>query len=406
MQKHKSWGCSGKRDPTAYVKKTQLVTPSGVDHDFNFISGIERSRDRAGEHLQGQSIQNAQSRSARLNQPSFRNRLQLARVNIEYAPLGMTRQKLNKTRLTQVCHLRTHGHGDANRMKSKRINWTVEWLHEDNTSSIGSIFDDEQVHKAYLPLYYKRTGVPRKKRKRDDEPTIASGNLDGGQDMIVPLSDDPSSAKEETGELPTLKVDHEGVEDKEPLTTLTEDDSLSVATTATTAATDAQAHTLDAPMNDASKEQDAAMQEGPDHDKAAGANEVVDESSFQYYLVKPRTTGTEKVLIPLSPTDTFLTCLQNQTVLEFPTIQVLGAGLEELPAGFVTEDSYASKFRKEAHDLEQLIKEEGEIDSGDISTADKSSDPHRNATDVDAKTAAMPTSTTLLATLERDMQRN
>ena len=102
VQRHKSRGCSGKRDPTAYVKKNQLVTPSGVDHDFNFISGIERSRDRAGEHLQGRSIQDADSRSSRLNQPSFRNRLALAGVTIEYAPLGLTRQKLNKTKLTQV----------------------------------------------------------------------------------------------------------------------------------------------------------------------------------------------------------------------------------------------------------------------------------------------------------------
>jgi hypothetical protein len=102
VQKHKSWGCSGKRDPTSYVKKSQLVTPSGVDHDFNFISGIERSRDRVEEQLQGRSIQDAEGRSTRLNQPAFRNRLQLARVHIEYAPLGMSRQRLNKTKLTQV----------------------------------------------------------------------------------------------------------------------------------------------------------------------------------------------------------------------------------------------------------------------------------------------------------------
>lgn len=102
VQTHKARGCSGKRDPTSYVKKSQLATPSGVDHDYNFISGIERSRGRAEDHLQGRSIHDAEGRSTRLNQPAFRNRLQLARVNVEYAPLGMSRQKLNKTRLTQV----------------------------------------------------------------------------------------------------------------------------------------------------------------------------------------------------------------------------------------------------------------------------------------------------------------
>jgi hypothetical protein len=102
VQRHKSWGCSGKRDPTSFVKKSQLATAPGVDHDYNFISGIERSRDRAEEYLQGRSIQGAEGRSTKLNQPAFRNRLQLARVVVEYAPLGMSRQKLNKTKLTQV----------------------------------------------------------------------------------------------------------------------------------------------------------------------------------------------------------------------------------------------------------------------------------------------------------------
>lgn len=46
-QRHKAWaGCSGRRDPTAYMPAHKLKTPAGVDHDYNFLSAIERGRER------------------------------------------------------------------------------------------------------------------------------------------------------------------------------------------------------------------------------------------------------------------------------------------------------------------------------------------------------------------------
>lgn len=103
VQRHKEWAqCSGKRDPTAYVKKAQLASASGVDHDYNFIFGIEQSRDRAEERLEEKVKQGEDARSAKLNHTNYRNRLHQARVNVEYAPVGMSRQKLNKTRLAKV----------------------------------------------------------------------------------------------------------------------------------------------------------------------------------------------------------------------------------------------------------------------------------------------------------------
>lgn len=46
-QRHKAWaGCSGRRDPTAYMPPHKLKTPAGVDHDYNFLSAIERGRER------------------------------------------------------------------------------------------------------------------------------------------------------------------------------------------------------------------------------------------------------------------------------------------------------------------------------------------------------------------------
>ncbi|KAK0704807.1 hypothetical protein B0H67DRAFT_498525 [Lasiosphaeris hirsuta] len=52
VQKHKARAdCDGIRNPRAFVPISQLRTASGVDHDFNFISSIERARERAEKDL-------------------------------------------------------------------------------------------------------------------------------------------------------------------------------------------------------------------------------------------------------------------------------------------------------------------------------------------------------------------
>jgi len=50
VNKHKTWSrCDGLRDATAY-KRNALSTRSGVDHDYNFLSAIERDK-KAAEHV-------------------------------------------------------------------------------------------------------------------------------------------------------------------------------------------------------------------------------------------------------------------------------------------------------------------------------------------------------------------
>ncbi|OBT79016.1 hypothetical protein VF21_02483 [Pseudogymnoascus sp. 05NY08] len=48
VQTHKRRAdCSGVRDPTVYKPMRDLATPSGIDHDFNFLSKIERGVERS-----------------------------------------------------------------------------------------------------------------------------------------------------------------------------------------------------------------------------------------------------------------------------------------------------------------------------------------------------------------------
>lgn len=105
VKRHKEWHqCSGKRDPTAKVPKAQLFTPAGIDHDFNFITGIERSRaDLETKVPQGKRIEGGSLRSGiESKSRNIQERLDLTRVNIDWAPIGMSRQKLNQTKWSKV----------------------------------------------------------------------------------------------------------------------------------------------------------------------------------------------------------------------------------------------------------------------------------------------------------------
>src|ERR1700710_2574724 len=47
-RRHKLWAsCSGIRDPTAFRPKSELATPSGIDHDYNFLHSIEHGIERS-----------------------------------------------------------------------------------------------------------------------------------------------------------------------------------------------------------------------------------------------------------------------------------------------------------------------------------------------------------------------
>lgn len=56
-RRHKLWSqCSGVRDPAAYLKRSELATESAFDRDFNFITKIERSLERAEREAEVRGI--------------------------------------------------------------------------------------------------------------------------------------------------------------------------------------------------------------------------------------------------------------------------------------------------------------------------------------------------------------
>ncbi|KAG5976703.1 hypothetical protein E4U58_000036 [Claviceps cyperi] len=145
-KKHKSWSqCSGHRDPTTYIPPSRLRTSAGVDHDYNFLHGIELSLERSEkiliqekkllqeEELRPLTVQQVrwkigkdgrrrkvlvtqalrEAHKARKLDKGLIYKLRTLNVQVVYVPVGMARQRENHTTLHR---------------KTGRIHWQVEWL--------------------------------------------------------------------------------------------------------------------------------------------------------------------------------------------------------------------------------------------------------------------------------------
>lgn len=104
--------CSGVRDPAAYLNKRALATPSAFDRDFNFISGIERGRQRAERDAENRNISledegegsgkvfGRRGGKARSQQIMLLRAYDESGVAVVKAPVGMTREKQNRTHVS------------------------------------------------------------------------------------------------------------------------------------------------------------------------------------------------------------------------------------------------------------------------------------------------------------------
>jgi len=91
------------RDPAAYLKRSELATPKSFDQDFNFISGIERTIERADRDAISRGVRLRGVQQAGRREGPAKGEVQLQKaiekcgVVIEKAPVGMSRSMNNKT---------------------------------------------------------------------------------------------------------------------------------------------------------------------------------------------------------------------------------------------------------------------------------------------------------------------
>jgi len=337
-KRHQQWAqCSGERDPTVYVRKSKLATPAGVDHDYNFIAGIERAFDGAERRLEESGLQaNNSTGKAQKRENALRQAVSRSEIIVEKAPLGMTRQKQNRTHWLPR-YVSSHFYPSQKidpSIRSKCIEWTVEWIHEDNSSHIDQVKDDTPLWQAHFWLVRRRTRESRK-RKRDSAQVRES---DEGEFENAFGDPAPNPEQPEVDEKAAL------IATSSPEIQL-EEPNLS------------QPESKEEQVNDERTSQ-ILLEESLDHLSSA-TREVVaeakpgtpDSAGNHYYLVKPRTGTPQKVLIPLSPLDTLSKCLHRQVILEFPSIKVLSKPPLELPSDCILEKDYLGKFKTEPMDI-------------------------------------------------------
>lgn len=302
IKKHKAWSeCSGERDATAYVAKSQLRTAAGIDHDYNFLHGMERSMERAErvvvrdrgliaeEELHPLTVQEVRWRTGKdgkrrkilvtraLREAKGRSferflgqRLRKLNVTVMCVPSGMARMRENLTTLNR---------------RSGRINWQVEWLAfeagSDETGPrtkrvLGKTMDDVPLHQAYRTALDDQTKTENKQSKK---------GLRGGRDEYQ-LSWD--SKYPHTGE--SLQDPHTGT---------------------------------------------WFTHRGPVIEKWPSEQDDEQRDEYQFFLARPYTRSDQPMVVTsLSAGDCLRVVLKDTRVLEFPTIYVLRGG-KTLPAGFV-----------------------------------------------------------------------
>ncbi|WBW73083.1 snoRNA biogenesis protein Bcd1 [Schizosaccharomyces osmophilus] len=100
--------CSGKRDPTKFIPKNQLV--SHLNSDYNFLSGLEKVLEKK-EKDESASIHRADR-----NRTQLKRSIEKTGINVHLAPPSIKKRKDNKT------------HFDR---KKRHVVWTIEWqLHD------------------------------------------------------------------------------------------------------------------------------------------------------------------------------------------------------------------------------------------------------------------------------------
>ncbi|KAI5466979.1 hypothetical protein BGZ63DRAFT_370065 [Mariannaea sp. PMI_226] len=317
IKKHKAWSeCTGERDATAYVPPAKLKTPAGIDHDYNFLHGIELAVERNEKLLIGErklvqeeelrplTVQEVKWKPGRdgrnrkvlvtrvLREPKSRTferflaqRLKKLNINITCAPMGMARQKENRTTLNR---------------RTGRINWQVEWItfapsnedeekqddnDEDDESQEGprkkrnlsKVMDDVPLYEAYYTM------LEEQERAKTQQPKKAIRGWNGGHSQEV------------------------------------SDGTWTVGL-----------HTLQSPYNGT-----WGACYGADAGLWPSEREEEQKRSFKYFLASSHIqSNLPSTVTELQPAECFRDILTNTRVLEFPTIYVLREN-EKLPSGFV-----------------------------------------------------------------------
>jgi hypothetical protein len=329
-KRHKLWSdCNGVRDPTVYKPRHELATPAGIDHDYNFISSIERGIERTDrliidekglvdrKELMGHGDNRRWKGQQHTGGDSLLEKaLERLGVIVDKAPKGMKRNRDNSTNWSK---------------HQKCINWQVEWIKDDGSRVLGKVLEIHPIGEAYAALQeeQRRASMTAAERKQDKKRRATEikrvakkARVDSEFDILTQIStmQNPDSSAWDQVVVPEF----EEADGKSGLGT----DSEFIPT--------------------------------PSYDSVEAS------TVFYFYLHRPYTTSSNpRVLIPLSSSEPLSTLLRNRVVLEYPTIYAITSLPNSLPDKFMLEDDYLQRKHLDPS-LRNTIQEDVDMEEGEI----------------------------------------
>lgn len=334
------------RDPASYLRRRELATESAFDRDFNFITGIERSLERAERDTENRGIElprgvsdevevngadtNNAGEGRKRKHPhqglvkgeaGFLRGAAAGGVNVIRAPRGMSRNKQNRSRwhsksvvfsISAVLGSMLIG------TRHKCLSWTVEWITVDRTRTVRNSLETCSVAEAY-----DRAFPPPTQKKSEFGP---------------PKEEDQADRKEQddaTSPSATIPTSTQTAEINPPRTSTSE--------------------TVEAPTERAGRKPSSLDQTVHPH------------RDIYFYLHRPRTTSKKPVLAPLTPSASLTTALRSRTILEYPTIYVLPDSTaillaEKETSPFLLEEEYLRTATPEESGAESTGLTQGSAD--------------------------------------------
>ncbi|EAQ86870.1 hypothetical protein CHGG_08123 [Chaetomium globosum CBS 148.51] len=385
IQKHKARAdCDGQRNPRAFMPLNQLKTPAGIDHDFNFLSSIERARERAekdvvearqllseqelrpqnqdkvfhkvwyGDELRHVPVQTQPYKKPGRPQEAIalidgfdkhvRRRLRFLGIEAITMPKGMARSRDNKTSWNR---------------RTQSINWRVEWLIY-RASDLG--FPGHKDHQQPLRILFKALeGTPlhaglataldwhRGQLDRQSHGQPDPAETDNESDPDEPSSPPPPKKRK------TLHANHKSNK-KHPqpqYQSPTQDPSTSTWPAAPHTSqypfTSAWSQTTTHPHIDRTLEEELLTWDFYLVGAATGSAAAAKDD-------RPRKTN--KTVVPLSAAENLASALAGRTVLEFPTVMAVPRGWG-VPQGCVVGLGERRQPRGAGERVEGLERERG-----------------------------------------------
>ncbi|OQO00170.1 hypothetical protein B0A48_13957 [Cryoendolithus antarcticus] len=317
--------CNGQRDPAEFVKKSAWATPSGIDHDYNYLKSVERKVDSAWQDVQERGIGNRiapvvptttttegrlgekQVAKAWLPGSALQRYLGNHSIHVERAPAGMSRQRANRTRVTN----------------KGKVLWSVEWVDGQGLKTVDDeSAGDDTISELWTSVEARKLNAERgRKRKRTEEttqPTLSqvlpsAAKVNEGSQAHAEMVSPPGDAA------PIITAEH----------VLEAENAIHIRLEPESHDDESAPSTLSGPDN---KTETVSTPSPPLH----------------FYLSKPSTAVKSRVLVPIEPDETLTKILGHRTVLEFPTIYVLLEAPESLLGDYMLERDYSAASPDEA----------------------------------------------------------